>query len=135
MSSWAYVYWPAGMEVIPVRRPDGPFSIVALVSAMLIATVACSGAASPNQAPAKPAAAVVSPAPAAAPIAQAEAPRAMKTVRLGYIGGISDAAFYIAIDRGYFARQGIDLELTRFNSATDMVAPLSAGQLDVGSNR
>lgn len=53
-------------------------------------------------------------------------------VLLGQVGGISDAAFFIANDKGYFREQGIELETTPFQSAALMVAPLGTGQLDVG---
>jgi NitT/TauT family transport system substrate-binding protein len=103
------------------------FSVAALAPAVLVVILACTTAAPPVPA-------ASSTRPADTPVANPapETPRALKTVRLGIIGGISDAAFYIAMDRGYFARQGIEIEPTRFNSATQMVAPLSAGQLDVG---
>lgn len=53
-------------------------------------------------------------------------------LQVGLVGGISDAAFYIANDKGYFKEQGIELEIGRFDSAARMVAPLGTGQLDVG---
>lgn len=37
------------------------------------------------------------------------------------------------MDQGYFAEQGIDVELVRFDSAANMIAPLGAGQIDTGS--
>jgi len=48
------------------------------------------------------------------------------------VGGVSDAAFFIATDKGYFREQGIELDVTRFDSAARMIAPLGTGQLDVG---
>jgi len=65
---------------------------------------------------------------ASAPIA---APAAA-TVRMGCIQGASDAGMFIAEEHGYFREQGITLDCTNFASATEMVAPLAAGQLDVG---
>lgn len=59
-------------------------------------------------------------------------PSTVTKLQVGVIGGISDAAFYIANDKGYFKEQGIELETTRFDSAARMVAPLGTGQLDVG---
>ena len=53
-------------------------------------------------------------------------------LQVGLVGGISDAAFYIANDKGYFKEQAIELEINRFDSAARMVAPLGTGQLDVG---
>jgi len=39
---------------------------------------------------------------------------------------------FIAMDQGYFAEQGIELDLIRFDSGASMVAPLGTGQLDTG---
>jgi NitT/TauT family transport system substrate-binding protein len=57
---------------------------------------------------------------------------AAETVRLGVAQTMSDAAYYVAQDKGYFRDEGIDLKLTTFNSAAGMVAPLGTGELDVG---
>jgi len=56
----------------------------------------------------------------------------LTTLRVGQVGGVSDAAFFIATDKGYFREQGIELDVTRFDSAARMIAPLGTGQLDVG---
>ena len=53
-------------------------------------------------------------------------------VSLGQVGGLSDAPFFIAMERGYFAEQGIELDASRFTTAAQMVAPLGTGQLDIG---
>ena len=88
-------------------------------------------AAAPTSAPAKPAEAAKE-APKPAEAAKPAAPASLTKLRWGQIGGISDAAFFIAVDKGYLAEQGIELEVTRFASAAEMVAPLGAGQLDIG---
>jgi NitT/TauT family transport system substrate-binding protein len=53
-------------------------------------------------------------------------------VRQGVLGVVPEAGFFIAIDQGYFREQGIELELTQFDSAARMVPSLGTGQLDVG---
>jgi len=53
-------------------------------------------------------------------------------LQVGQVGGVSDAAIFIANDKGYFKEQGIELEVTRFDSAARMVAPLGTNQLDIG---
>jgi NitT/TauT family transport system substrate-binding protein len=53
-------------------------------------------------------------------------------IRIGITGNTADAALFIAQDRGYFKEQGLTLAITRVQSANDVVAPLGAGQLDVG---
>jgi NitT/TauT family transport system substrate-binding protein len=39
---------------------------------------------------------------------------------------------YIGMEQGYFAEQGIEVDLTAFDSAANMVAPLATNQLEVG---
>jgi NitT/TauT family transport system substrate-binding protein len=69
----------------------------------------------------------------AAPVAQAApGPQALQTVRAGMISNATDATFFWAQDRGYLREQGLEIEMTPFNSAQFMVAPLGADQLDVG---
>jgi NitT/TauT family transport system substrate-binding protein len=53
-------------------------------------------------------------------------------VRIGTASVSSDAGFFIADKKGYFKKEGITVTFTTFNSAAKMVAPLGAGQLDVG---
>lgn len=53
-------------------------------------------------------------------------------VRIGVTNASSDVAFHIGDDRGFFAEEGLAPEYIPFKSATDMVAPLATGQLDVG---
>lgn len=55
------------------------------------------------------------------------------TVRVGTIKALSDAPIYIAIDRGYFKQQGLDVQNVTFDTGAKMVAPLSSGQLDAGA--
>jgi NitT/TauT family transport system substrate-binding protein len=108
-------------DLVPgrVRRLGGALALLA------VWLVGCATAPRPA-APAAPlpVAAATSTAPSAPPPPQ--------TVRLGALGSTSDAGFYIALDRGYFREQGLDVEFVPFDSAARMVAPLSAGQLDVG---
>ncbi|HEX9466587.1 MAG TPA: ABC transporter substrate-binding protein [Alphaproteobacteria bacterium] len=53
-------------------------------------------------------------------------------VAIGTTNTSSDVAFYIADKKGYFREQGIAATMTPFGSAAQMIAPLGAGQLDVG---
>jgi len=61
--------------------------------------------------------------------ASAQAP--WTKVRVGYIGILSDAPIFIAIEKGYFRAQSIDVELVRFTSAGDTIPLLATGQLEV----
>jgi NitT/TauT family transport system substrate-binding protein len=57
---------------------------------------------------------------------------AADTVRVGIARTISDAGYYVAEALGFFRQEGIELNLTPFNSAAQMIAPLGTGELDVG---
>jgi NitT/TauT family transport system substrate-binding protein len=104
----------------------------------LLGAVACSaGAPTPKPAPAAAPTTAAAPAPrseapAAAAPAQPTAVPAPVAVRLGSLGSVTDAGFFIGLDRGYFREQGLDVDLIPFDSAARMVAPLGAGQLEVG---
>ncbi|HZR98993.1 MAG TPA: ABC transporter substrate-binding protein [Chloroflexota bacterium] len=112
-----------------------------LVGLGVLLLVACGG---PAAAP-KPSAPAATSAPAAAatsaPAAQAAAstrpaaptqPPAPATVQAGLMLSASDTGFYVGIEQGYFAEQGITVEITPIQSAATMLAPLAAGQIDVG---
>lgn len=94
------------------------------------AATSAPAASAPAASPAAAQAATAAPAQAAAPAAPANPPPA-ETVRMGCIAGTSDAGLYIAEEKGYFREFGITRDCTNFASATEMVAPLSTGQLDV----
>ncbi len=107
-----------------------------LVASAFLLT-ACGGA--PSAAPASPAASSAKPAasvsasikPAASGVASDAAKPGLRKVRYGSTG----AGFnpFIALDQGYFAEQGIDIELFRFDSAVNMITPLGAAQIEAGS--
>ena len=72
------------------------------------------------------------------PVATQTAPPATSTpapakLKVGVLGTTGDAPLYIAFEKGYFREQNLDIEFVQFGSALDMIAPLSAKQLDVGS--
>src|SRR5438445_9917880 len=54
------------------------------------------------------------------------------TLRVGLVASVSDAGFFVPMERGYFAEQGLAIEFVPFRSAADMIAPLGVGQLDGG---
>ena len=60
------------------------------------------------------------------------APKELKTVRIGMLGSASDAGVIIAMEKGYFEQEGLRMEVTPFDTAAKMIAPLGSGQLDVG---
>jgi NitT/TauT family transport system substrate-binding protein len=71
------------------------------------------------------------PPPAAAPTAAAAAaaPTVVRTARVQGLGNI----LQVALMRGYFREQGIDLQEVQFGSAVETMPPLASGELDAGS--
>jgi len=65
---------------------------------------------------------------AGSPIGAAKA----EDVRIAVTNASSDAALFIADKRGYYRQEGLTVSFTAFDSGAKMVAPLGAGQLDVG---
>ena len=57
---------------------------------------------------------------------------AQTKVRVGNVNTVSDVGIYIAERKGYFKAEGLDVDLIAFKTAAQMIAPLGAGQLDVG---
>jgi NitT/TauT family transport system substrate-binding protein len=57
---------------------------------------------------------------------------AAQTIMVGTASTISDAPLYIADRKGYFRKEGLDVELRNFRSAADIVLPLREGQIQVG---
>jgi NitT/TauT family transport system substrate-binding protein len=57
----------------------------------------------------------------------------VEKVKVGVNKVISDVVFYIAQERGFFAEQKLDVELVPFDSGPRMIAPLAAGQIDIGA--
>ncbi|MDF2116153.1 ABC transporter substrate-binding protein [Roseiarcaceae bacterium H3SJ34-1] len=58
---------------------------------------------------------------------------AQTPVSVGILSAVSDAPLFIADKRGYFRDEGLAVSMTVFRSGATMVAPLGAGQLDVGA--
>ncbi len=81
--------------------------------------------------PAAPAASAgASPSAATASQAAPAAAGSLTKVRYGDLKALGDCGIYIAVEQGFFKEQGLDVEITSFDSAANMVAPLGAGQLD-----
>jgi NitT/TauT family transport system substrate-binding protein len=76
--------------------------------------------------------AAAAPATTAASPVNAAVPQAAR-VRLGVVGIVPGAGYYLAIEKGYFAEQGLDVEAIPFSTTAEETAPLAAGQLDVGA--
>jgi ABC-type nitrate/sulfonate/bicarbonate transport system substrate-binding protein len=63
--------------------------------------------------------------------ARAQAPLPNVKLRLGIISALFDAGSLIAIERGYFREQGIDVEVKPFPGSSDANQALSIGAIDV----
>ena len=59
--------------------------------------------------------------------------RAADLVRVGDGPFISGGAFYVARDKGYFARQGIEIQTRQFDDAAMSVPSMLAGELDISA--
>ena len=53
-------------------------------------------------------------------------------VSVAIVNAVSDVGFFIADAKGYFKAEGIEPDFVTFDTGAKMVAPLGAGQLDVG---
>src|SRR2546421_9333782 len=60
-------------------------------------------------------------------------PLQAQELTVGTTGSSSDAPFFIADKKGYFADEGLKVKIIRFDSAAKMVPSLGTGELDVGS--
>jgi NitT/TauT family transport system substrate-binding protein len=63
----------------------------------------------------------------------APAARAVETIETGMIGAANSAGWpwYIGIDKGYFAEDGIALDIIYVSTASGLVQQLAAGSLDI----
>jgi NitT/TauT family transport system substrate-binding protein len=58
----------------------------------------------------------------------------LEKVHVGTFNSVSDAAIFVAMDRGYFREQGIDIDVTQVNSGIDVSVGLTSGDLDVAGD-
>jgi NitT/TauT family transport system substrate-binding protein len=64
--------------------------------------------------------------------AQEKKPVNLEVIKVGHIPIFGFAPFFVAVEKGYFKEQGLNVQLERFRSGGTMIAPLSTGHLDVG---
>jgi NitT/TauT family transport system substrate-binding protein len=91
-------------------------SLIAVLAALL---VACGGqpAAEPTAAPVEPTAAPAAAAPTAAPAAEG---LRKVTLAMSYIPNVQFAPYYVAVEKGYFAEQGLEVAFD-YNFENDVV--------------
>src|SRR5438309_2278175 len=117
---------------MPPRR-----SLAVPLVMLALALAACASEARPAPPPPKPASGAASGdaatgAAAAAPAPTVAARPTMQTFHLAGQFAATDAGIYVAMERGYFAEQGVDLEYVNFGSASEMVPALATRQSDGG---
>ena len=54
-------------------------------------------------------------------------------LRIGYLPVTGHAKFFVAQEQGFFAAEGLDVELVQFVNSADGINALNAGKLDVGA--
>lgn len=119
-----------------------PFGTGSCILAVLVAVLTACGqsaasvSSAPAASPAKPslaASAQAKPAAAAAASgpARSAAAAGQTTVKAAYVPVVAFLPLYRAIDKGYFADQGINMDLTVVQSGSSAMAFLGSGQLDV----
>lgn len=105
------------------------FLVSAAILGLATLVGACGAAATPAPGPTVGPTSV---ALAATPTAGMPTVASLEKVRLGVLSSVSDSGFWIALAKGYFQEQGLDVETQQFGAAAEMIAPLGAGLLDVG---
>ena len=118
------------------------FAGILLILILVITIVACSTQPQVDEGASTEVAEIKEPAETAEPaenLAEAEEgePETVESgdigpIKVGYIPILGFAPFFVANDKGYFADEGLEVEMESFRSGGPMIAPLSLGQLDVG---
>jgi len=63
----------------------------------------------------------------------AKAGGAMDTVKAVHVAGLFFAPFYVALDKGYFKEQNIEVSLDKAGAGAEVMAFLAQGQIDMGA--
>jgi NitT/TauT family transport system substrate-binding protein len=118
------------------------FSLRGLFVASLLMLVACSSAA-PEASRSAPAPAGAPSAPSTSVAPAASAPTAITgrapldppvKVRVGYSPSSGTLPLYVAVEKGYFQAEGLEIELIPFTLNTDQFPALASDQIDVGGS-
>jgi NitT/TauT family transport system substrate-binding protein len=81
-----------------------------------------------------PAAAAATAAPAAPPTSAPAAGGPLQTVTVGATAIIASAGLFVALERGYFAQQGLDVQTTIVANSNDTLPLVATGRMDVANN-
>ena len=55
----------------------------------------------------------------------------LEKVTVGTVASVSDAGIYVAIAKGFFKEQGLEIDTPVFDSGSNQIALLASGKLDV----
>ena len=118
---------PARRGPVRHRSAGRPLPAVALLLALAL-LAGCGRAAAPA-----PAAGGAASAPSQAAAPPASAPQPQKVaVRLDWVPWAVQAPLHLAVDRGWFAERGLDVELQDGNGSVVAVQTVGAGKFDLG---
>jgi NitT/TauT family transport system substrate-binding protein len=111
-----------------------PHTRRALLVGIVLLALACAPPAAPSPTPAAsaPKPAATAQAPAAAAPAPTSAPQPPVKVRIASQLAASDVGHYLAIERGYYQQEGLDVELVSFADASQMIPALATDQVEAG---
>jgi len=101
-----------------------------VLAGIMLSACAPAPTAAPTAVPAPTKSSPTEAAPTTAPPTES-APIKLKVAVFNYI---SNAPLFIARDEGYYAEQGLDVELVEFTSSSEIVPALLSGQIDIGAN-
>jgi NitT/TauT family transport system substrate-binding protein len=105
--------------------------LIVLAAGLLLAAAGCQAPAAPAPTPSSAAAAAP---PAAAPLAATAAPvpqREPDGLKLAATMAFVDAPIMMALEKGYFREQNLDVQIEPIAGAADVVAFLGTGELDL----
>lgn len=54
------------------------------------------------------------------------------TIRIGYLPSDHDAALFVADAKGYYEKEGITLDLVKYNNGNDLMKGMKDGEIDIG---
>jgi len=57
----------------------------------------------------------------------------VKKFRIGFLPSPDDLLYYVAVEKGYFKQEGLDVELFQFTNSGEGLNAIKAGKLDVGA--
>ncbi|HVL24521.1 MAG TPA: ABC transporter substrate-binding protein [Thermomicrobiales bacterium] len=126
-----------GIHQPRTRMSESLGAIAAFVMAVLLAVVSLGIAPATAQTPAPSCAPLAAGTPAASPAAPIEVPPVTvpenaTRLKVGYMPLSIYAPIYVAHAKGYYAEQGLDVELQSFTNGTDMTVLTSTNDLQIG---